>query len=121
MRQWLFQTGYIQYIIDGQIWTADNTSALQIAHFRASRPCYVNLLRKFTVSDWEEDKDDEFMDYIENCDGKIILYILKYLFYAAKKAKSALVVKLFHTFINCSSSLLIVFLMIIIQSQCAVV
>ena len=31
------------------------------------RPCYVNLLKKFDVTDVEEDTD-EFIDYIENCD-----------------------------------------------------
>ena len=38
-------------------------------HFRASRVCYVNLVNHFEYGDVDDDKDDDFLDYIENCDG----------------------------------------------------
>ena len=69
IRQWLFNLGYIQYIVNGEIWTHDNCNPIQLTHFRASRPCYVNLVKPFDAQDVEDDKD-EFLDYIENCDGK---------------------------------------------------
>ena len=69
IRQWLFQTRHIQYIVNGEIWNSENTNTLQLSHFRAGRPCYVNLLKKFDMTDVDEDTD-EFIDYIENCDGK---------------------------------------------------
>eukprot|EP00111_Clytia_hemisphaerica_P023811 TCONS_00070164-protein len=67
IRQWLFNLGYIQYIVNGEIWSHDNTNPIQLTHFRASRPCYVNLVKPFDAQDVDDDKD-EFLDYIENCD-----------------------------------------------------
>lgn len=67
IRQWLFQTGHIQYIVNGEVWNSNNANPIQLSHFRAGRPCYVNLLKKFDVTDVEEE-NDEFIDYIENCD-----------------------------------------------------
>jgi len=72
IRQWLFHTGYIQYIVNGEIWSHDNTNPIQLTHFRASRPCYVNLVKTFDAQDVEDDKD-EFLDYIENCDGRFLI------------------------------------------------
>lgn len=72
IRQWLFQCGYIQYIIDDQIWSADNTNPVQLSHFRAKRPCHVSLIKRFDARDIEDDKEDEFLDYIENCSGKFV-------------------------------------------------
>ena len=73
IRQWLFHTGYIQYIVDNKVWTADSIiSPVQLSHFRAARPCYVNLIRDFDSRDVEDDKDDEFLDYIEQCHGMFI-------------------------------------------------
>ena len=57
--------------MNGEIWTHDNCNPIQLTHFRASRPCYVNLVKPFDAQDVEDDKD-EFLDYIENCDGKAL-------------------------------------------------
>ncbi|XP_047122572.1 general transcription factor 3C polypeptide 1 isoform X1 [Hydra vulgaris] len=68
VRQWLFHQGYINYIVNGKVWKAQNLHQDESAHFRASKPCYVNLVNHFEYGDVDDDKDDDFLDYIDNCD-----------------------------------------------------
>lgn len=68
MRQWLFQNGYINYVVNGELWNSETGDTSQLAHIRSSRPCYVCLIKKFQHTEGDDDKDDDLMDYIENCD-----------------------------------------------------
>lgn len=62
--------------MDDQIWTADNTNPVQLTHYRAKRPCHVSLIKQFDARDVEDDKEDEFLDYIENCSGMYVKAVI---------------------------------------------
>ena len=50
IRQWLFQTGHIQYIVNGEIWNNNNTNPIQLSHFRAGEISSCTVIRGVSIN-----------------------------------------------------------------------